>query len=101
MRRWRAFIRRARGITHSADEIREYASGFEEIWYVPPQEANATAAEKEADRRHQRAGKKWEDITTIFVGHWDPDTYLTRLNEKMGFVYTRWFTFLTWLFLPS
>jgi putative peptide zinc metalloprotease protein len=86
------------GIYHSPQEIREYASEIDEIWYVAPQLANATAAEKEADHRHERSGKKWEDITTIFVGHWDPDNYLTHLNQKTGFLYTWWFTLLTLVF---
>jgi len=83
------------GVYFSAETIREYVSELDEIWYTSPQEPNVTAAQKGAEERHKRAAKKWEDITTITVGHWDPDTYLTRLHEKAKFVYTGWFTLLT------
>jgi len=83
------------GIYFSAESIQEYVSGLEEIWYTSPQEPNVMAAQKGAEERHKRSAKKWEDITTITVGHWDPDTYLTRLHEKINFVYSGWFTLLT------
>ena len=81
------------GIYYSPSDIQEYVSDLDEIWYSSPL-ANVTATQKEAEGRHRRA-KKWDDITTIHVGHWDPDTYLTWLNEKTQFIYTRWFTYLT------
>ena len=81
------------GIYYAPGDIQEYVSELDEIWYSSPM-SNVTAAQKEAEGRHRRA-KKWDDITTITVGHWDPDTYLTWLNEKTQFIYTRWFTFLT------
>ena|ERR1700686_1752240 len=83
------------GIYHSPDDIQEYVSDLEEIWYTSPQASNVTSAQKGAEQRHQTASKKFQDITTIMVGHWDPDDYLTRLHEKIGFVYSRWFTWLT------
>jgi len=86
------------GVYYSPADIREYISELDEIWYTSPLEPNVLAAEKGAEERHKRAAKKWEDITTITVGHWDPDTYLTRLHERAKFVYTGWFTGLT-LFL--
>jgi putative peptide zinc metalloprotease protein len=95
------------GVYYSAEDIQEYVSELEEIWYTSPQEPNVMAAQKGAEERHKRAAKKWEDITTITVGHWDPDTYLTHLHEKAKFVYTGWFTlltlvffgFMTWIFI--
>lgn len=81
------------GIYYSPSDIQEYVSDLDEIWYSSPL-ANVTATQKEAEGRHRRA-KKWDDITTIHMGHWDPDTYLTSLNEKTQFIYTRWFTYLT------
>lgn len=92
-----AYKQRA-GVYYSAENIQEYVSSLDEIWYTSPQEPNVLAAEKSAEERHKRAAKKWEDITTITVGHWDPDTYLTRLHEKCKFVYTLWFTLLTLAF---
>jgi len=98
MRRWRAFIRRATGITHSADEIREYASGFEEIGMYHRRKRMPLRRRKRLIVRHQRAGKKWETLPPSSSGTGIRIPYLTRLNEKMGFVYTRWFTFLTLAF---
>lgn len=95
------------GVYFSPESVQEYVSELEEIWYTSPQEPNVMAAQKGAEERHKRTAKKWEDITTITVGHWDPDTYLTRLHEKVKFVYTGWFTlltlvffaFMTWIFI--
>jgi putative peptide zinc metalloprotease protein len=87
------------GVLFSPESIQEYVSGLDEIWYSSPQEPNVMAAQKGAEERHKRAAKKWEDITTITVEHWDPDAYLTRLHEKIEFVYSGWFTLLTLGFL--
>jgi putative peptide zinc metalloprotease protein len=86
------------GVYFPPDDIQEYVSGLEEIWYTSPQEPNVMAAQKGAEERHKRAAKKWEDITTITVGHWDPDTYLNRVHEMASFVYSGWFTLLTLAF---
>lgn len=95
------------GVYYSPESIQEYVSELEEIWYTAPQEPNVMAAQKGAEERHKRATKKFADITTITVGHWDPDTYLTRLHEKAKFVYDGWFilltlaffAFMTWIFI--
>jgi len=95
------------GVYFSAESIQEYVSDLDEIWYTSPHEPNVMAAQKGAEERHKRSSKKWEDITTITVGHWDPDIYLARLHEMIKFVYTGWFTLLTlaffgfmsWIFL--
>jgi len=86
-------FRERSGVYYSPSDIQEYVSDLDEIWYSSPL-ANVTATQKEVEGRHRRA-RKWDDITTITVGHWDPDTYLTWLNEKTQFIYTRWFTYLT------
>ncbi len=86
------------GVYFSPESIQEYVSELEEIWYTPPQEPNVMAAQKGAEERHKRATKKLADITTITAGHWDPDTYLTRLHEKAKFVYDGWFILLTLAF---
>lgn len=84
----------------SADEIREYASALENIWYRPPQESNVTCAQKGAEKRHKHTARRSRvgDLTMFTVAHWDPDNYLTRLHEKVSFVYSRWFTLLTLAF---
>lgn len=83
------------GIYYTAEDIQEYVSDFQEIWYTGPDAANTTAAQKGAEQRHKTASKKFRDITTIECGHWDPDAYLDWLHGKMKFVYSAWFTWLT------
>ena len=86
------------GIHYSPETIQEYVSELDEIWYTSPQEPNVMAAQKGAEERHKRASKKLEDITTITVGHWDPDDYLNWLHEKARFLYSGWFTAVTLAF---
>lgn len=86
------------GVFYPPDTIQEYVSELDEIWYTSPQEPNVMAAQKGAEERHKRSHKALEDITTITVGHWDPDTYLNHLHEKVKFIYTLWFTLLTLCF---
>ncbi|HKC72467.1 MAG TPA: HlyD family efflux transporter periplasmic adaptor subunit [Terriglobales bacterium] len=85
---------------YSADDIHEFASTLEKVWYRPPQESNVTCAQKGAEERHKHAARKSKlgDLTMIFVAHWDPDHYLTWLHGKISFVYGRWFTLLTLAF---
>lgn len=85
---------------YSADDIQEFASTLENIWYRPPEESNATCAQKAAENRHKRAARKSKvgDLTMIIVAHWDPDLYLTRLHDKAKFLYSRWFTLVTLAF---
>jgi putative peptide zinc metalloprotease protein len=88
------------GAQYSAEDIHEYASTLENVWYRPPQESNVTCAQKGAEERHKHAARKSKlgDLTMIFVAHWDPDRYLTWLHGKISFVYGRWFTLLTLAF---
>lgn len=88
------------GVIFSPDDIQEYASALENVWYRPPLESNVTCAQKGAEERHKHTARKSKvgDLTMITVAHWDPDRYLTRLHEKASFIYTRWFTFLTLAF---
>jgi putative peptide zinc metalloprotease protein len=86
------------GTYFSPETIQEYIGDLDEIWYTSPQEPNVMAVQKGAEERHKRATRKWDDITTLIVGYWDPDTYLTRLHDKIEFVYSKWFTILTLAF---
>jgi putative peptide zinc metalloprotease protein len=90
-------FREQTGIRYSPDDIREYTSGLDEIWYASAEQPNLTLAQKEAEERNRRT-KKWEDITMITVGHWDPDEYLNWVHSWAKFIYTRWFTSLTLAF---
>jgi len=90
-------FREQTGIAFSPNDIREYASSLDEIWYASAEQPNLTLAQKNAEERNRRT-KKWEDITMITVGHWDPDEYLNWVHSWSKFMYTRWFTFLTLAF---
>ena len=90
-------FREQTGTAYSPGDIREYASSLDEIWYASSERPNLTLAQKEAEERNRRT-KKWEDITMITVGHWDPDEYLNWVHSWAKFIYTQWFTFLTLAF---
>jgi putative peptide zinc metalloprotease protein len=88
----------------SAEEVRTFAENMGEggFWYQDPQEKNLAMNEKLAAQRSRRAGGH----SSINVAHmqfsaWDPDRYLTQLDQKIGkYVFNGWFTlFAVVLFL--
>ena len=92
------------GIPLSPDEVRTFAENMDEggFWYKNPQEKNIAMNEKLAAQRSRRA----HSHSTVNVAHiafsaWDPDRYLTRLDQKIGkYIYNRWMTlFAVALFL--
>ncbi len=94
------FANQRLNLPYSANDIHEFASALESVWYRPPQEANVTCALKGAEARHKQTERdsKAGDTAMLDVAHWDPDRYLTRLHEKIKFIYTPWFTLLTLAF---
>ncbi len=82
------------GIAFGEEDVREFAESLEEggIWYRTAE--LTTASQKLADERRRRAGKKI-DLSLITFSTWDPDRYLTRLHNRLRFVYSNWFTLLT------
>lgn len=82
----------------SADEVREFASGLDEnaFWYKTPQEKNIALSEKLRAERARRADHSTgASLAHISFSAWDPDRYLTRLDDAIGnHVYSRWFTLL-------
>ena len=83
------------GIAFTADEVREFADPLDEcgMWYRATLELSTTAGEKQADERRRRA--KDVNLAMMTFSTWDPDNYLTRLHDRLSFIYTKWFTFLT------
>jgi putative peptide zinc metalloprotease protein len=63
------------------------------MWYRATLELSTTAGEKQADERRRRA--KDINLAMMTFSTWDPDNYLTRLHDRLSFIYTKWFTFLT------
>ena len=94
-------------ITRSAvtsDDIRAVTAGLDEanFWYRTPQEKNIALNEKLQAQRSRRSEKKaGSSLAHISFSAWDPDRYLTRLDEAIGkYIYSRWFTaFVVGLFI--
>ena len=62
------------------------------FWYKNPQEKNIAMNEKLAAQRSRRvqSGSSF-NVAHISFSAWDPDRYLTRLDQKIGkYVYNRW-----------
>ena len=81
------------GIPLSPEEVRTFAENMDEggFWYQNPQEKNIAMNEKLAAQRSRRASGSSLNVAHISFSAWDPDRYLTRLDEKVGkYVYNRW-----------
>jgi putative peptide zinc metalloprotease protein len=82
------------GIPLEADEARTFAENMDEggFWYKNPQEKNIAMNEKLAAQRSRRvqSGSSF-NVAHIQFSAWDPDWYLTRLDQKIGkYVFNRW-----------
>ncbi len=82
------------GIPLSAEEVRTFAENMDEggFWYKNPQEKNIAMNEKLAAQRSRRvqSGSSF-NVAHIQFSAWDPDRYLTRLDQKIGkYVFNRW-----------
>ena len=81
------------GIPISPDEVRTFAENMDEggFWYKNPQEKNIAMNEKLAAQRSRRASGSSFNVAHISFSAWDPDSYLTQLDHKIGkYVYNRW-----------
>jgi putative peptide zinc metalloprotease protein len=82
------------GIPLSAEEVRTFAENMDEggFWYKNPQEKNIAMNEKLAAQRSRRvqSGSSF-NVAHIQFSAWDPDQYLTRLDQKIGkYIFSRW-----------
>jgi putative peptide zinc metalloprotease protein len=84
------------GAALSDEQVREFAAELEEsgLFYKKVLDLNVTASQKLADQRQRRVKRK-VDLAALTVSAWDPDAYLSRLHEAVGFLYTKWFTLFT------
>jgi putative peptide zinc metalloprotease protein len=81
------------GIPLSAEEARTFAENMDEtgFWYKNPQEKNLAMNEKLAAQRGRRAQNGAFNVAHIQFSAWDPDSYLTWLDKRIGkYVYNRW-----------
>jgi len=85
------------GVAATQEQVREFAEALDEggLWHKETLQLDTTASQKLADQRQRRIKSKKIDLAEIVVASWDPDHFLTRLHELLGFIYTRWFTLLT------
>ena len=84
------------GAALSEEQVREFAAELDEsgLFYKKVLDLNVTASQKLADQRQKRV-KRRVDLAALTVSAWDPDAYLTWLNQATGFIYTKWFTLCT------
>ena len=84
------------GIPLSPEEVRTFAENMDEggFWYKDPQEKNIAMNEKLAAQRSRRVHSRSSfNVAHISFSAWDPDRYLTRLEQKIGkYIYNRWMT---------
>ena len=88
------------GTEYGPDEVREFAASLEQddFWYKTPQERNVLLLQMDAQKRKKllKAKKsKWGDLAEISFPAVNPDKFLTWLYSYTSFVYTWWFTLLT------
>lgn len=87
------------GIPVSQDELHEVADSLEaaEFWYKTPQEKNIARLMQSAEERRDalKTKSKWTDLGFIKFPAFDPDKFLIWLDGKIGFIFTWWFTLLT------
>lgn len=80
----------------SADDLRGFAEAMErdDFWYKTPQEKNLALSQKLINQRGRRAGRKSKfNLAHMTFSGWDPDNYLTWLDNAIGrFVYSPWCT---------
>jgi putative peptide zinc metalloprotease protein len=86
------------------EEVRGITAGLDEanFWYKTAQERNFALNEKLQAQRCRRSEKNaGSSLAHISFSAWDPDHYLTRLDEAIGkYIYSRWFTaFVVALFI--
>lgn len=77
-----------------AEEVRSFAENLDEVnfWYQSPQEKNIALHQKLTAQRNRKATRRSKiNIAHISFSGWDPDRYLTWLDDRIGsFVYSPW-----------
>jgi putative peptide zinc metalloprotease protein len=93
------------GIPLEAEEARTFAENMDEggFWYKNPQEKNIAMNEKLTAQRSRRlqSGSSF-NVAHIQFSAWDPDRYLTQLDQKIGkYVFNRWMVLVAVLLFVS
>ena len=108
-----AEVQEQTGSTISVAEVCAFADNLEEahFLYRSPQEKNLALSQKLLAQRGRRtsSGAKF-NIAHIPFSAWDPDRYLTWLDQKIGkYIYSRWsvlamvllFLFEVWIYIAK
>jgi len=83
------------GVTADAEWVREFAvvNADAAFWCKTAQEKNARFREEQAEKH--RARNKSNNLAEITFPAWNPDATLTRLHERIGFVFTYQFLLIS------
>jgi putative peptide zinc metalloprotease protein len=87
------------GIAATGDWVLEFATVNAEtaFWYRTLLETNARFREEMAEKRRARTQKKskWSNLAEITFPAWDPDATLTRVHDRVRFIFTYQFLLLS------
>jgi len=88
------------GAEYSADDVREFAASVESLgfWYKTPQEINIQMMRMSADERRKLLKSKksrYGDLSEIAFPAVNPDKFVSWLYRQTSWVYSWWFTLLT------
>src|SRR6202789_856846 len=80
--------------TLTVREVEEFATSLDDadFWFKTPQEKNMAYSARLKAQRGRKANRTSKvNLAHISFSAWDPDKYLTWLDERVGrFVYSRW-----------
>ncbi|MGH9509763.1 MAG: efflux RND transporter periplasmic adaptor subunit [Terriglobales bacterium] len=89
------------GMQYYVDELHELVDVLDEqqFWYRTPLEHNVALKERLAEERQKKAARKskYGDVSDLRLIYWDPDKYLRGLHRYLKFLYTPWFTALSFV----
>lgn len=82
------------GVPIAAEDVQGFAESMEQedFWYKTPQEKNLAMSQKLLNRRSRVAGRKSKfNLAHMTFSGWDPDRYLTWLDNAIGnVIYSPW-----------
>jgi putative peptide zinc metalloprotease protein len=82
------------GTELSVQDVKDFAAGLDEseFWYKTPQEKNIAMSARLMAQRGRRANRKGKiNLSHISFSAWDPDRYLTLLDNLTGrYIYSYW-----------
>jgi putative peptide zinc metalloprotease protein len=82
------------GVPIAAEDVQGFAESMEQedFWYKTPQEKNLAMSQKLLNRRGRLAGRKSKiNLAHMTFSGWDPDRYLTWLDDAVGnIIYSPW-----------